>query len=178
MTGTSNVGGDSVETKIVVKGANFCPDDNAACKNQDHFDIAAPGFDFVGGTKSSIYGSISNDCTITEPGEYALHNPQTCSNWMIEYDDPAYNCDCNAFYDQTLVDGCNNFLSLGWNNPNVKYEQLASCPSQLSTDAPCWANHGQTWPTESTGFCAAPPLDGSVYVKAASLLSLAMIGAT
>jgi len=77
VTGTSNLPGASGnKTTLVLKGANFCPPGNPACNGKDHFDIAAPGFDFAG-------ASLSNSCPTAEPNEPALHFPQTCGNWMI-----------------------------------------------------------------------------------------------
>jgi len=87
-----NVNGIWNRSTIVVKGTNFCPTDNSACNNKDHFDIAAPGFDFSG-------ASLSNSCETTEAGEFALYPPQTCGNWMISSQDPNANCDCDAIND-------------------------------------------------------------------------------
>ena len=63
VTGTSNVAGYSgVETTLVLKGTNFCPDDNPACAAGPHFDIAAPGFDV-------LKYSLSHECPAREPEE-------------------------------------------------------------------------------------------------------------
>ena len=65
VTGTSNAPGYSgVKTTLVLKGTNFCPDENPLCKKGPHFDIAASGFDFLA-------ASFANTCTKNEPDEAA-----------------------------------------------------------------------------------------------------------
>eukprot|EP00804_Cyclotella_cryptica_P015352 CCRYP_007993-RC/>CCRYP_007993-RC protein AED:0.07 eAED:0.07 QI:769/1/1/1/0.66/0.5/4/440/357 len=65
VTGTSNVPGyTGVKTTLVLKGTNFCPDENPLCAKGPHFDIAAPGFDV---TESSF----ANTCSANEPNEVA-----------------------------------------------------------------------------------------------------------
>jgi hypothetical protein len=65
VTGTSNVPGFSgVRTTVVLKGTNFCPNENPACARGPHFDIAAPGFDV-------LEFSLSNTCPQREPEEAA-----------------------------------------------------------------------------------------------------------
>ena len=128
---------------IVVKGTNYCPPPNDVCNGRAHFDIDAPGYDFPG-------ASISNTCSEVDGGEWALRPPQICSNW------PNQGCDCNQFHDQTLKDGCNNFKSLGWNNPSVYYEELSSCPWELQQHPPCWYDNGQNWPSQSPAKCSSP----------------------
>lgn len=75
---------------------------------------------------------------------------------MIHSQDPSQNCDCNRFNDQTLKDGCNNFKALQWNNPQVSYEELSSCPDELVKSPPCWEDNGETWPLKAPDTCAAP----------------------
>jgi hypothetical protein len=57
VTAQGNVPGHyGVESTLVLKGTNFCPDGNPSCENgRLHFDISAPGFDFPG-------ASVSNTC--------------------------------------------------------------------------------------------------------------------
>ena len=55
VTGSANVGGHSESTTVVLKGTNYCPPGNPSCNGKDHFDIAAPGFDYPN-------ASISNTC--------------------------------------------------------------------------------------------------------------------
>ena len=127
---------------IVVKGTNYCPPANPSCNGQAHFDIAAPGFD-------SPYASISNVCA-QNGEEWALHPSQICSNW------PNSGCDCNQLQDPVLRAGCSNFLSLGWNNPDVDAEEVG-CPTELQQAPPCWNDNGGKWPTQPPATCAAPP---------------------
>lgn len=102
LTGTSNING-SIST-IVVRGANFCPKGNPACENGAfHFDIAAPGFDFLA-------SSLSNKCNDLEP-EFAV-GLRSCENWR----NPNPDCDCSVIMQPTLRAGCENFLSLQWDN--------------------------------------------------------------
>lgn len=66
VTGSSNIPGYSVgvETTLVLKATNFCPGaDNPVCADgKVHFDIAAPGFDFLG-------ASAAANCPALEPEE-------------------------------------------------------------------------------------------------------------
>lgn len=68
VTGAGNIPGynEGVETTLVLKATNFCPGwSNPVCDNGNaHFDIAAPGFDFLG-------ASASANCPALEPGEAA-----------------------------------------------------------------------------------------------------------
>ena len=107
---------------MVLKGTNYCPPSNSVCAGQAHFDIAAPGFDYPGASQSNTCNQVDND-----PG---LQVPQTCGYWMIKDNEPDKNCDCSIFKDKVLEDGCNNFRSLGWNNPSVDYE-VVDCPDEL-----------------------------------------------
>ena len=142
VAGTSNVPGTPVETTtLVLRGANFCPEENPACANGiAHFDIAAPGFDFLG-------ASLSNTCASREPEE--LEGFQSCGLWKI---DANAGCDCSKFRNEVLRAGCENFLSLGWDNPTVTYEELSECPPEMVT--PC------TYPYPVPGVlpatCASP----------------------
>ncbi|KAL3796109.1 hypothetical protein HJC23_000612 [Cyclotella cryptica] len=124
VTGTSNVPGyTGVKTTLVLKGTNFCPDENPLCAKGPHFDIAAPGFDV---TESSF----ANTCSANEPNEVAGF--AACKSWMIGSSNPNANCNCSLFKDATLRKGCENFLSLKWNNPTVVYEEV-SCPKELAS---------------------------------------------
>ena len=148
VTGTANISGISGTSTVVLKGTNYCPPSNSVCNGQAHFDIAAPGFDYPG-------ASQSNTCDATE-SDQALHNPQTCGYWMIHSQDPSENCNCSAFNDPVLANGCDNFKSLGWNNPTVDYE-VVTCPTELAETPPCWEDNGETWPSTAPALCAAPP---------------------
>ena len=128
---------------LILKATNYCPPDNPSCANgAAHFDIAAPGFDYPG-------NSISNGCNSLLPNDHAMHVPQTCAYW------PNKGCDCNAISDPTLREGCHNFLSLGWNNPTVSYEEVG-CPSELSMSPPCMSRSHQVWRSSDYGKCSAP----------------------
>ena len=146
LTGRANVGGHSETTVVVLKGTNYCPPQNPSCAGKDHFDIAAPGFDFPA-------ASWSNTCDKMGM-EHALRTPQTCSYWMIHSQDPNANCNCNSFQDGTLKEGCNNFKSLNWNNPSVDY-QIVDCPTELKQHPPCWNDNGGTWPANKPAKCAS-----------------------
>ena len=75
---------------------------------------------------------------------------------MINSQDPddTATCDCSVLNDEVLRDGCNNFRSLGWNNPTVDYE-VVDCPPEL-TELPCWEDNGSNWPSTSPDLCTAP----------------------
>ena len=51
---------------------------------------------------------------------------------MIGSNNPNANCTCDLFKSQTLRQGCENFLSLKWDNPTVFYEEV-TCPKELSS---------------------------------------------
>ena len=69
VTGTSNAPGYAgVETTMVLKGTNFCPDGNPLCGAGPHFDIAAPGFDVL------AY-SFAHECPTREPQDAAGECP-------------------------------------------------------------------------------------------------------
>ena len=154
VTGTSNVPGTPVETTtLILRGANFCPSENPGCANgMTHFQLAAPGFDYLG-------ASLSNTCATREPEE--LEGFQSCGNWMI---DPNAGCDCSKFKNEVLRAGCENFLSLDWDNPTVTYEELPECPPEMVT--PC------TYPYPSPGdvpdTCASP---GTNHLSSPKLLA-------
>ena len=76
LTAQSNVPGTSGSKTIVVKATNFCPEGNPSCNGKDHFDLAAPAFDYPP-------SSLSNTCTIAFPDEKAIQNPAVCGYWMI-----------------------------------------------------------------------------------------------
>jgi hypothetical protein len=142
LTGTSNVNQVGVESTIVVKIANLCPEGNSVCSGgKVHFDIAAPGFDFAA-------SSLSNTCNSREVDEAFGFN--ACGNTW-----PAQDCNCGVFNDPVLEAGCNNFKSLNWNNVPVRYEAVA-CPSELDR-LNCWEENGGTWPPNNAipEFCAA-----------------------
>ena len=123
VTGTSNVPGFSgVRTTVVLKGTNFCPNENPACARGPHFDIAAPGFDV-------LEFSLSNTCPQREPEEAAGF--AACGSWLIK-DSNVSNCYCSRFNNPVLRKGCDNFFSLKWDNPTVMYEEVA-CPTELAT---------------------------------------------
>jgi len=77
---------------------------------------------------------------------------------MMDSQNPKDNCNCNAFNSKTLKNGCRNFLSLGWNNPTVKYEELSQCPEELKMSPPCWKDNGGKWPSSPPATCARPGL--------------------
>ena len=138
VTGTGNVGGMSgVPTTLVLKSANFCPAGNPACEVGPHFDIAAPGFDFTA-------ASLSNNCRKLYGDDAAPFF--ACENW------PNTSCNCSLFTDPTLREGCENFLSLGWNNVQVSYEKV-DCPMELERQN-CWEENGGSWPTTEPQWCA------------------------
>mmetsp|Transcript_15753 Transcript_15753/g.32937 ORF Transcript_15753/g.32937 Transcript_15753/m.32937 type:complete len:456 (+) Transcript_15753:63-1430(+) len=124
VTGKSNVAGfNEVETTVVLKGTNYCPDDNPMCAAGPHFDIAAPGFDVLA-------FSFANTCSEREPEE--AEGFSSCGNWLIDPSKPDYNtCNCGLFKSPILRAGCENFYSLKWDNPSVTYEEVA-CPSELA----------------------------------------------
>ena len=158
LTGTGNIDGYTDTTTIILKGTNFCPDGNPHCEDgKSHFDIAAPGFDYpsasISNTCDTIYteedepGMLTGDANATDYG-------QTCAFWMINSQDPDDTdaCDCSVLNDEVLRDGCSNFKSLGWNNPEVDYE-VVDCPLELS-ELPCWEEND--WPSPSPDLCTAP----------------------
>jgi len=145
VTGTSNIPGyDGITTTLVLKGTNYCPPVNPLCNGKAHFDIAAPGFDV-------LEFSLSNTCSTVEENE--LNGFESCGRWMIDSDDPNANCDCSLFNDKVLENGCNNFLSLYWSNPDVNYEQV-SCPPELNAAPPCWEDNGNSYPNGIPSLCA------------------------
>lgn len=151
VTGTSNIAPfDGVSTTLILKATNFCPPRNPACSNgKAHFDIAAPGFDF-------LPSSFSNACSSLEVNESMGF--QACQRWMINTTDPAHNCDCSLFHSKVLRDGCENFRTLYWDNVKVTYEEV-TCPQELSR-LPCWEENDNGYPTEVPWFCSsnlAPP---------------------
>jgi len=144
VTGTSPI--TSETTTLVLKGTNFCPPSNAPCSGgKAHFDIAAPGFDVP-------QYSLSNTCDIVEVSE--LKGMQACSNWMMGNKDPSINCDCSLFNDPVLRTGCENFLSLKWDNPEVEYEEV-NCPRELG-QLPCWNENGGRYPEGVPSRCSDP----------------------
>ena len=137
-------GWDGESTTLVLRAANFCPPGNAPCENGNaHFDIAAPGFDYDG-------ASLSNTCSRLESAE--ADGFGSCGRWMIDSPDPAQNCDCDLFNNDVLKAGCNNFRSLKWNNPEVVYEELESCPDEMVTECSYPYPPKQTMPET----CASP----------------------
>lgn len=146
VTGSSNAGsGSQTTTTLVLKGTNYCPPSNPACNGKAHFDIAAPGFD---------YGpsSLSNTCAAREPEEIAGFT--SCGYWMINSQNPNENCDCSKFNNPVLRAGCENFLSLRWDNPEVDYEEV-ECPFELEV-LPCWEENGGGYPLDMPELCADP----------------------
>ncbi|KAL7557339.1 hypothetical protein ACA910_003246 [Epithemia clementina (nom. ined.)] len=142
VTGTSNAGITlpAFSTTIVLRGANYCPPTNSQWCGSGimHFDIAAPGFDYLA-------SSLSNTCDTVEPDE--IEGFQRCGSWHINGGD----CDCFVFNDATLRAGCENFLSLEWDNPTVIYEEV-SCPPEMVTE--CGYPYPPTGSMPAT--CASP----------------------
>ena len=81
-----------------------------------------------------------------------MHPPQVCAFWS----GPGNSCNCDAIDHPTLRQGCKNFLSLGWNNPTVEYEEV-TCPDELDTSPPCRSDG--TWPEEPSEFCDGIGID-------------------
>jgi len=136
---------DSYQTTLVLKGANYCPPSNPACADgKAHFDISAPGFDFLG-------ASLSNTCDSVEDEEKEAF--KACGRWMIDSQDPNAGCDCTLFKDPVLRAGCQNFYSLLWNNPEVMYEEV-DCPEELNR-LNCWEENGGKYPDGVPQFCAS-----------------------
>mmetsp|Transcript_4898 Transcript_4898/g.7338 ORF Transcript_4898/g.7338 Transcript_4898/m.7338 type:complete len:90 (-) Transcript_4898:868-1137(-) len=78
LTGSSNIPNkEGLKTTIILKGTNYCPPGNPKCENGGiHFDIAAPGFDYLA-------ASLSNHCDEIYPaGEKEAF--KMCSMWMIK----------------------------------------------------------------------------------------------
>jgi len=147
VTGTSNTPGyeGNTATTLVLKAANYCPPGNPLCSgNKVHFDIAAPGFDVL------AY-SLSHACPELESAE--VEGFQACSNWMINNQDPNLNCDCSKFGDPILRAGCENFLSMQWDNAVVDYEEVG-CPAELDR-LNCWEENGDNYPLGIPEFCAS-----------------------
>jgi len=78
---------------------------------------------------------------------------ESCGMWMINNEGTAA-CDCSLFKNSVLRAGCENFLSLGWNNPSVTYKEV-DCPIELA-QLPCWEENGGGWPIESPDLCSDP----------------------
>jgi len=83
---------------------------------------------------------------------------------MIHSSDPKENCDCDQIHDTVLKNGCNNFKSLGWNNPQVYYEET-DCPPELATSPPCWSQNGNAWPANPPATCSAPSINFELDVE-------------
>eukprot|EP00592_Proboscia_alata_P028205 CAMPEP_0194444154 /NCGR_PEP_ID=MMETSP0176-20130528/127106_1 /TAXON_ID=216777 /ORGANISM="Proboscia alata, Strain PI-D3" /LENGTH=1107 /DNA_ID=CAMNT_0039270487 /DNA_START=26 /DNA_END=3349 /DNA_ORIENTATION=+ len=151
VTGTSNIPGyQGIETTLVLKGTNYCPTNAQHCElGKAHFDIAAPGFDWVG-------ASLSNSCKEREPDQ--VGGFEACGTWMINSQNPNQNCDCESFTDPVLRAGCENFRSLYWDNPSVYYEEV-TCPDEMAT--PCWEENGDSYPEfgEIPDTCMSPTGD-------------------
>lgn len=144
VTGTSDI--NSVTTTLVLKGTNFCPPGNPLCSNGNpHFDISAPGFDVT-------EYSFSHTCPEREEEE--AEGFAACERWMIDSSNPDELCDCSKFHDPVLRAGCENFLSLKWDNTVVEYEEV-NCPNEL-TRLNCWEENGNGYPqTGIPEFCAS-----------------------
>ena len=102
--------------KVVVHVDNWCPCQyNPSCC-KDHFDIAAPGFDYP---SASVY---SRTCGQTDPAIKLPGGHQACA-----YGSPS-QCDCNQVSsDPALVDGCNVFKALECDNCVYNYNEIP-CP--------------------------------------------------
>jgi len=144
--GTSNIDGyTGITTTLVLKASNYCPPENLSCSgDKAHFDIAAPGFDFRGASKSNV-------CSSREQDEEAGF--KSCEFWMINSGDPNELCDCSSFSNPVLENGCENFRTLYWNNPQVEYEEV-TCPEELSR-LPCWTKNGNQYPNSTPEFCTS-----------------------
>ncbi|CAJ1966736.1 unnamed protein product [Cylindrotheca closterium] len=144
LTGTSNIPGTpTTTTTIVLKAVNLCPPENPACSGDKvHFDIAAPGFDVT-------QFSFAHVCPSRESADDAGFS--ACEFWMLNSQDPTQNCDCSAFDSPVLEAGCNNFLSLNWDNPTVQYEPV-ECPFELKRLS-CWEENGNQYPFGIPEFC-------------------------
>lgn len=107
--------------RMIVRVTNLCPGQyNTACNNQYHFDISAPGFDYSGTSTSNVCTNGAANC------DPSVFGSDACAYGAIE------DCDCTRVSsDQTLVDGCNNFKMLGWDNCAVDFEEV-ECPTQPS----------------------------------------------
>merc|ERR1711998_60088 len=127
---------------VVLKGTNYCPPSNSVCNGQAHFDIAAPGYDYPGASESNPCAHVGE--------EQSLHPPQVCAYSGVG------SCNCGAFQDKVLQAGCSNFRSLGWDNPVVNYEELESCPKELTSAPACWEDNGEQWPSTSPATCSDP----------------------
>jgi hypothetical protein len=101
---------------VIVHVDNWCPCQyNPSCC-QDHFDIAAPGFDYA---TSSVY---SQTCAQTDPAIPYVDGHQACM-----YGSPD-SCDCNkATTDPQLQRGCEAFKALHCDNCQFDYQQV-TCP--------------------------------------------------
>lgn len=152
VTGTSNIPSfDGVSTTLVLKATNYCPPSNPACSDgKAHFDIAAPGFDYLS-------SSLSNSCLTREASE--ITGFRSCQNWMISSTDPNQNCDCTLFQSDVLRNGCENFRTLYWDNVQVIYEEVI-CPQELN-QLPCWEENGNGYPTGIPEFCFSNVGSGS-----------------
>merc|ERR1719491_944617 len=151
VTGTSNAPGHiGTETTLVLKGVNFCPPGNTLCYNNPHFDIAAPGFDVT-------EYSFSNSCSEREEDEE--EGFASCGRWMIDSQNPDENCDCSLFKSEVLRVGCDNFLSLWWDNSPVLYDEV-ECPTELSR-LNCWEENDNGYPVGIPEFCANNDPDGT-----------------
>lgn len=151
LTGTSNIAGTpTTTTTVVLKAANLCPPENPMCAGSNtHFDIAVPGFDYTP-------SSFAHVCPFREANDDAGFS--ACGFWMINSQNPNENCECSAFNSPTLEAGCNNFLSLNWNNPTVNYEAV-ECPFELDR-LNCWEENGNQYPFGIPDFCESN-IDGS-----------------
>jgi len=110
LTATKNENGSKASGTIVVKGTNYCPQDDVKyCGGtKKHFDIAAPGFDTASG--------LNHRCGELEPKEPALAaQPTACGN-------------LNSL---VLKRGCEHFKTLNWDNAFVDFE-LVTCPAELT----------------------------------------------
>jgi hypothetical protein len=155
VTGTSNISPyDGVSTTIVLKATNYCPGTKQpACSgDKAHFDIAAPGFDF-------LPSSLSNFCSQREKNELAGF--RSCQNWMINSTDPDQNCNCSLFKSKVLRDGCENFRTLYWDNIGVSCEEV-TCPPELAR-LPCWKENDCGYPNGTPKFCSSNVAIGSTY---------------
>lgn len=137
--------------KMIVRVSNLCPGQyNPTCNNQNHFDISAPGFDYSAASTSNVCTNGAANC------DPSVYGSDACAYGSIE------SCDCSKVSsDQRLVDGCNNFKMLGWDNCDVDFQEV-SCPTNPSPPGPPTPSPTPTpTPTPSPSPSPSPECDCS-----------------
>jgi len=103
---------------FVVKVDNWCPcDSNPPGCCEPHFDIAVPGMDYEAVTQSNV-------CYQSDKSIRMDKGRQSCAHWPWEDGDDCCN---SVSTDQSLNDACNLFISTGWDNPRVGFQEV-TCP--------------------------------------------------